>query len=176
VPGFNLYEAIHACREYLIGYGGHFAAAGMTMLPENVGAFSNMFEDIVASTIEPHLLIPEIVIDTEIGFRNITRSFYNVTKQMEPYGPENLRPVFITRNVFDTSWSKIVKELHVRFVVKQDNIVLTGIGFNMAEKFHLLQMQKPIDIVYTIDENEWNGETNLQLKVIDFRLSENKSN
>jgi single-stranded-DNA-specific exonuclease len=176
VPGFNLYEAIHACREYLIGYGGHFAAAGMTMLPENVGAFSNMFEDIVASTIEPHLLIPEIVIDTEIGFRNITRSFYNVTKQMEPYGPENLRPVFITRNVFDTSWSKIVKGLHVRFVVKQNNIVLTGIGFNMAEKFHLLQMQKPIDIVYTIDENEWNGETNLQLKVIDFRLSENKSN
>ena len=95
---------------------------------------------------------------------------------MEPYGPENLRPVFISKNVFDTSWSKIVKELHIRFVLKQDNIVITGIGFNMAEKFHLLQMQKPIDIVYTIDENEWNGETSLQLKVIDFRLSENELN
>ena len=176
VPGFNLYEAIHECREYLIGYGGHFAAAGLTLLPENVKAFSNKFEEVVSSCIEPHLLIPEIVIDAEIEFKNITKSFYNIITQMEPYGPENLRPVFITKNVRDTSWSKIVKELHVRFVLKQDNVVLTGIGFNLAEKFHLLQMQKPIDIVYTIDENEWNGETNLQLKVIDFRLSETRLN
>ena len=176
VPGFNLYEAIHACREYLIGYGGHFAAAGMTMLPSNVEAFSARFEEIVASIIEPDLLIPEIVIDAEIELNNITRSFYNIIMQMEPYGPENLRPVFITKNISDTSWSKIVKEQHIRFVVKQDNIVFTGIGFNLAEKFHLLQMKKPIDLVYTIDENEWNGETTLQLKVIDFRLSENTPN
>ena len=95
---------------------------------------------------------------------------------MEPYGPENLRPVFITRNVLDTSWSKIVKEQHIRFVLKQGDIVLTGIGFNMAEKFYLLQMKKPVDVVYTIDENEWNGNTTLQLKVIDFRLSETQVN
>jgi len=144
----------------------------MTMLPENVDAFSNKFEEIVSSIIEPSLLIPELQIDAEIDFKNITRSFYNIITQMEPNGPENLRPVFITRNVPDTSWSKIVKELHIRFVLKQDNIVFTGIGFNMSEKFHLLQTGKPIDVVYTIDENEWNGETNLQLKVIDFRLSE----
>jgi len=175
VPGFNLYESIHACREYLIGYGGHFAAAGMTMLPSNVEAFSNKFEEIVSSIIEPHLLIPEIVIDAEIKFKNITKSFFNIITQMEPYGPENLRPVFITRNVFDTSWSKIVKEQHIRFVLKQDNIVLTGIGFNMAEKFHLLQMKLPVDIVYTIDENEWDGTTTLQLKIIDFKLSENQA-
>ncbi len=176
VPGFNLYEAIHACREYLIGYGGHFAAAGMTLLPENVEAFSNKFEEIVSSIIEPHLLIPEIQIDAEIKFKNITKSFFNIIKQMEPFGPENLRPVFLTKNVSDTSWSKIAKELHIRFVLKQDNIVLTGIGFNMAEKFHLLQMKKPLDIVYTLDENEWNGETSLQLKMIDFKLSESESN
>ena len=176
VPGFNLYEAIHSCREYLIGYGGHFAAAGMTMLPSNIEAFSNKFEEVVSSIIEPHLLVPEIIIDAEIDFKNITKSFYNIITQMEPYGPENLRPVFITKNVYDTSWSKIVKELHIRFVLKKDNVVLTGIGFNMAVKFHLLQMQKPVDIVYTIDENEWNGETNLQLKVIDFRLSETQLN
>ena len=172
VPGYNLYEAIHACREHLIGYGGHFAAAGMTMLADNVEAFSNKFEEVVASNIEPHLLVPEIRIDAEISFKSITANFYDIITQMEPYGPENLRPVFITKNVFDTSWSKIVKELHIRFVVKQEDTVLTGIGFNMAEKFYLLQMKKPIDIVYTIDQNEWNGETTLQLKVIDFRLSE----
>ena len=176
VPGFNLYEAIHACREYLIGYGGHFAAAGMTMLPSNVSAFSKKFEEVVTSIIEPRLLIPEIVVDAEINFKNITGSFFNTITQMEPYGPENLRPVFITKNITDTTWSKIVKELHIRFVLKQDNIVFTGIGFNLAEKFHLLQMKKPVDVVYTIDENEWNGETNLQLKVIDFRISENALN
>ena len=172
VPGFNLYEAIHACREHLIGYGGHFAAAGMTMFSGNVEAFSNKFEEVVAAIIEPQLLIPEIRIDAEISFRNITKSFFDIITQMEPYGPESLRPVFITKNVMDTGWSKIVKESHIRFVVKHDERVLTGIGFNMAEKFDLLEAKKPIDIVYTIDENEWNNEIVLQLKVIDIRLSE----
>ena len=171
VTGFNLYEAIHACREHLIGYGGHFAAAGLSMLPDNVEAFSNTFEQIVGSTIEPHLLTPEIIIDAEVNFKNLTKGFYNIVTQMEPYGPENMRPVFITKNVLDTSWSKIVKEQHVRFIVKQDNIIFTGIGFNMADKFYLLQMNKPLDIVYTLDENEWNGEKHLQLKMIDVRLS-----
>jgi single-stranded-DNA-specific exonuclease len=175
VTGFNLYEAIHACREHLIGYGGHFAAAGLTMLPGSVEAFSDKFEEIVESIIEPHLLIPEIIIDAEINFKNLTKGFYNIITQMEPFGPENMRPVFITKNVVDTSWSKIVKEQHVRFIVKQDNIIFTGIGFNMADKFYLLQMNKPLDIVYTLDENEWNGEKHLQLKVIDIRLTEMQS-
>ena len=172
VPGFNLYEAIHACRDYLIGYGGHFAAAGMTMHPDNVIAFSNKFEEVVSSTIDPQLLIPELIIDTEITFKNINEKFFKIIKQMEPYGPGNLRPVFITKKVQNTEWTRIVKEQHIRFVVKNENITLTGIGFNLSEKFSLLEKDKPVDLVYTIDENEWNGETNLQLKVIDFRLSE----
>lgn len=172
IPGFNLYEAIHACREHLIGYGGHFAAAGMSMLPENVEAFSKKFEQVVSSTINPHFLIPELIINAEIGFKSINKIFYKIVLQMEPYGPDNLRPVFMTRNVVNTQWSRIVKEDHIRFVVKNDGITLTGIGFNLAEKFPLLQKNQPIDMVYTIDENEWNGGTNLQLKVIDIRLSE----
>lgn len=172
VPGFNLYEAIHACREHLLGYGGHFAAAGLSLHPQNVSAFSNAFETVVKNTINPSLLIPEIIIDAPVSFAEITSSFYSIITQMEPYGPENMRPVFVAKGVTDTGYSKIVKELHVRFVLKQNNITLTGIGFNLAEKFYLLQMQKPIDIVFTIDENEWNGTTTLQMKVIDFRLSE----
>lgn len=172
VPGFNLYEAIHACREHLIGYGGHFAAAGMTMRPDSVIAFSNKFEEIVSATIDPLLLIPELIIDAEINFKDANDKFFKIINQMEPYGPENLRPVFITRNIRNTSWSKIVKEKHIRFVVKNENITLTGIGFNLSEKFPILEENKPIDMVYTIDENEWNGETNLQLKVIDIRLSD----
>jgi len=173
VPGFNLYEAIHACREHLIGYGGHFAAAGMSLFPENVEAFSKKFEEVVATTIDPILLIPELIIDAEITFKNVNKKFFKILEQMEPYGPGNLRPVFITKNVISTEWSKIVKENHIRFVVKNQNITLTGIGFNLSEKFYLLQLNKPIDIAFTIDENEWNGETNLQIKVIDFRLSKN---
>jgi single-stranded-DNA-specific exonuclease len=172
VPGFNLYEAIHACREYLLGYGGHFAAAGLSLLPENVEPFSKKFEEVVTATITSELLIPQINIDAEINFPDITASFYSILCQMEPFGPENMRPVFIARNVTETGYSKIAKEQHIRFVLSQHNITLTGIGFNMAEKFHLLQLQKKVDIVFTIDENEWNGNITLQLKVIDIRLPE----
>ena len=175
VPGFNLYEAIHACKEYLIGYGGHFAAAGMTIELNNIEAFRNKFEEVVATTIPPELLLPEIVIDTEITFKDITWSFYNIISQMEPFGPENLRPHFLVRNVFDTGYSRILKEQHLRFALRQNGVSLTGIGFGMAEKLPLLQMKKPVDIVFKIDENEWNGQRSLQLRMIDLRLSESAS-
>lgn len=171
VAGFNLYEAIHACRKHLLGYGGHFAAAGMTLLPENVKAFADAFEKEVSALITDDLLIPEIIIDAEINFTDITPSFFSILAQMEPFGPENMRPVFITKKVMDTGFSKIVKEQHIRFVLKQNNITLTGIGFNMADKFPILQQQEPVDIVFTLDENVWNGETSLQLKMIDLRIS-----
>jgi single-stranded-DNA-specific exonuclease len=172
VTGFNLYEAIHECREYLLGYGGHFAAAGLSLLPENLELFINKFEEVVTATIEDHLLIPEIIIDAEINFSEINTNFYSILCQMEPFGPENMRPVFIARNVNDTGYSKIVKEQHLRFVVKQDNISITGIGFGLANKFPLIESKKPIDIVFTLDENEWNGNKTIQLKVIDLRASE----
>ena len=172
VPGFNLYEAIHACRENLLGYGGHFAAAGLTLELDKVDSFRKKFEEVVSTTIDPDLLIPEIVINAEIFFSDITQSFFNILQQMEPYGPDNLRPVFIARRVLDTGYSKIVKEAHIRFSFKQNNVVFTGIGFNMAEKFSLLQTKNPIDIVFTIDENEWNGNKSLQIRMIDLRLSD----
>ncbi|MBC7721182.1 MAG: single-stranded-DNA-specific exonuclease RecJ [Pedobacter sp.] len=171
VSGFNLYEAIHICREHLLGYGGHFAAAGMTLLPEQVENFSVAFENAVSASITPELLIPEIVIDAELKLSEITPSFYNIICQMEPFGPDNMRPVFITRKVMDTGFSKLVKEQHIKFSIRQQNVMVSGIGFNMANKFHLLQMKEPVDIVYTLDENEWNNEKNIQLKVIDVKLS-----
>jgi len=173
VPGFNLYEAVHACREHLIGYGGHFAAAGLTMEIDKIDAFRKKFEEIVSATIHPELLIPEIVIDAEINFSDIQWPFYNILQQMEPFGPENLRPVFVARKVWNTGYSKIVKEEHIKFSLKQNNTVFTGIAFKMSDKFHLLQMNKPIDVVFKIDENEWNGNKTLQLRVIDFRVSDN---
>ncbi len=171
VHGFNLYEAIHACRDHLLGYGGHFAAAGMTMMPEQLETFIVKFEEVVSNTIPPELLIPEIIVDAEISFSDITSTFYKIICQMEPFGPENLRPIFVARNLVDTGYTRIVKDDHIRFSLSQQQIIFTGIGFNLAEKFHILQQRKPIDVVFTLDENEWNGNKHLQLKVIDFKLS-----
>lgn len=171
VPGFNLYEAIHACREYLLGYGGHFAAAGMTLELDKVDLFREKFEEVVAATIHPDMLIPEIVIDQEIRLRDITPAFYNIVSQMEPFGPRNLRPVFLVRNVSDTGGSRILKEQHLRVAVRQGQTTITGIGFGMAHLYPLLITGKPVDIVFTIDENEWNGEKSLQLRLIDIRAT-----
>jgi single-stranded-DNA-specific exonuclease len=172
VSGFNVYEAIHQCKDLLLGYGGHFYAAGMTMATDKVDAFCQKFEEVVEATIHPELLIPEIVVDAEISFSDVRRPFYDILCQMEPFGPENLRPVFISRKVYNTGYSKIVKDLHLRFSLKQDEFVLTGIGFNMADKMPLLESNLPMDVVFKIDENEWNGEKILQLKIIDLKLSD----
>ncbi len=172
VTGFNVYEAIHQCKDLLLGYGGHFYAAGMTMETDKVDAFCQRFEQVVQATIHPDLLIPEIVIDAEVRFSDIKRSFYDIVCQMEPFGPDNLSPTFVARQVQNTGWSKVVKDLHLRFVVKQGQHTLTGIGFNMADKMPLLLQNRPFDLVFKIEENEWNGEKSLQLKVIDVRLSE----
>jgi len=172
VPGFNLYEAIHACKDHLLGYGGHFAAAGMTIKLDEIEAFRTKFEEVVATTINPELLIPEIIVDTEITFRDISWPFYNIISQMEPFGPENLRPQFLATNVFDTGSSRILKEQHLRFVLRQGHTTFSGIGFGMADKLPLLQMKQPVDVVFKLDENEWNGQKSLQLRVIDLRLSD----
>jgi len=172
VAGFNLYEAVHACREHLLGYGGHFAAAGMTLLPENVEAFSQKFEEVVSGNIDEQLLIPEIIIDAELSFTEINHSLYKIIQQMEPFGPENMRPVFIAKSVKDTGFSRIVKEKHLRFDVEQNNIRLTGIGFDMADRLPVIQLNKYFDLIFTLDMNEWNGEKFIQLRVIDCRAVE----
>lgn len=171
VPGFNLYEAVHACREHLLGYGGHFAAAGMTLEVDKIDAFREKFEEVVSQNIDPECLVPEIVIDAEISFRDLNQSFYRILCQMEPFGPENPKPLFIARNVTDSGYSKIVKELHVKFSLRQGETIFNGIGFNLASKFHLLQGEQAIDVVFTLDENEWNGNKSLQIRVVDFRKS-----
>lgn len=172
VSGFNIYEAIHACRDLLENYGGHFYAAGMTMHPDNVTEFVEKFEEVVSQSIPPELLIPEIEIDAEILLSDIKPAFYNIIKQFEPFGPTNLRPVFITKRVYDyQGYSRVVKEQHIKFVVHQHKgVIIDGIGFGMADKFDVVQ-KGAFDIVYTLDENEFNGTTKLQMKVVDVRPS-----
>ncbi len=173
VNGFNIYEAIHQCGDLLENYGGHYFAAGMTMSLENLGAFREKFEQVVKDTIQPGSLHPEIEIDTEIKLKDITPGFYNIIKQFEPFGPTNLRPVFVSRGVRDyKGYSRVVKEMHIRFIITQDDAgTISGIGFNMADKFGIISSGAPFDIIYTIDENDWNGNKNIQVKVIDIKPS-----
>lgn len=173
VIGFNVYDAIDKCSDLLDNYGGHFYAAGVTMSIENYPKFVEKFEEIVATNIKPEMLIPEIIIDAEIELSEIKKSFYNIICQFEPFGPENLRPVFCTRRVNDfQNNSRIVKDQHIKFSItniKNDRV--EGIGFKMADKFKLIEKGKPFDIVYTIDENEFNGNKKIQIKVIDIKPS-----
>jgi single-stranded-DNA-specific exonuclease len=171
VPGFNLYESLHACREWLLGYGGHFAAAGMTLAPENINDFSSKFEAVVSETISPESLIPELTADAIAHFRELDFQLLRIIGQMEPFGPENGKPVFISLGLAETGYSKLLKEKHLRLFLRQDDLIFSGIAFNMAGKWPLVQSGQPLDIAYTLDVNEWNGEKKLQLKIIDIKES-----
>ncbi len=171
IPGFNIHEGLHQCQDLLLGFGGHYFAAGMTMKPDNVFAFAERFEEIVSATVADEFFTPELTINAELNFDDITPAFFRILTRMEPFGPENNMPVFIARGVRNDGRSKIVKEKHIRFSVSHNGTSFTGIGFNLADKFSMLENQHPVDLVFTIDENEWNNEKKLQLKVTDLRPS-----
>jgi len=171
VNGFNLYEALHACRSHLIGYGGHFAAAGMTLALENLEAFKNAFEQAVAERITPAQLIPEILINAVISIDSINMNFYQIITQMEPFGPDNMRPLFVAKNVYDTGYSKLAKEAHISFNITQGSQYIKGIGYNMAEHIALVKSGKPFDIVFQLQLNEWQGTKTVQLQVLDLKES-----
>lgn len=172
VSGFNIYEAIHECRDLLENYGGHFYAAGMTMDEQKVDDFIARFEQVVSATITAEQQVPEIEIDAEIPLTLVKPAIYNILKQFEPFGPGNMRPVFVSRNLYDYHGkSVLVKEQHLRIVAHQkDGAIVEGIGFNLADKYDLVK-SGPFDMVYTMDENEFNGTARLQVKVIDIRKS-----
>jgi single-stranded-DNA-specific exonuclease len=171
VQGFNLYEALHACRAHLLGYGGHFAAAGMTMSIDQLDAFKIAFENAVAERITPDQLVPEIAINAVLPLDQINMQFFNIIAQMEPFGPDNMRPIFIAKNVQDTGYSKLVKEAHISFSVTQGNQTVRGIGYNMPEKIDLVKSGKAFDIVFQLQLNEWQGNQSVQLQVIDLKTA-----
>lgn len=180
VKGFNIYDAIDECSDLLEQFGGHFYAAGMTLEIDKVSDFRMKFEEVVAARISKEQLIPEIEIDDEIDFRDIFENqnggipkFYRILKQFAPFGPDNMRPVFVTRNVRDSGYSKVLKDEHLKLYVMQEDypeIKMNGIAFGLGDHFQLLT-SGPVDIVYTLEENTWNGQTNLQLMVRDIRAS-----
>jgi len=171
VNGFNLYEALHACRAHLLGYGGHFAAAGMTMSVDALEGFKIAFEEAVASRITEDQLTPEITINATLALDDIGLQFYNIIAQMEPFGPDNMRPLFIAKGVYDTGYTKLVKEQHISFNVTQGKSNVRGIGYNMPEHMKIIKSGKPFDLVFQLQLNEWQGNQSVQMQVIDLKYS-----
>lgn len=169
VQGFNLYEALHACREHLLGYGGHFAAAGMTLSIDQLEAFKAAFEKAVAERITPDQMVPEILINALLPLDQISMQFFQIIAQMEPFGPDNMRPIFLAKNVRDTGYSKLVKEAHISFNLTQGNNSVRGIGYNMPDKIDIVKSGKPFDIVFQLQLNEWQGTQSIQMQVIDLK-------
>ena len=171
IAGFNIYEGLDKCSHLLKAFGGHYFAAGMTISPDHISTFKTEFENIANEILTEEDMIPEIEIDTEIQLKDLNLSFYNILQQMEPFGPENPKPVFCVKNTQNIG-CKIMKEDHLRFDIVQDGVRMNGIGFNLADKYETLGNPEKLDIVFTIEENYFNGKTSLQMKVIDFNIAE----
>ena len=172
VVGFDVYNALEACAEHLEQFGGHMYAAGMTLKPENYEKFKAAFEKVVAETISPEMLTPEIEVDAEIDFTEITPKLTRILKQFEPFGPQNRTPVFLTRNIVDTGYGKTIgsDNTHLKLTIKQKNSAnYAAIGFNLGDKLPLIQNKKQFEAVYCIEENEWNGTVSLQLRLKDLK-------
>lgn len=173
VKGFDIYEALQQCAEFIEQFGGHKYAAGLTLLPENYPAFKAKFESVVAQSISQEQRMPEISIDAEIDFADINPKMYRIIQQMAPFGPGNMKPVFATRHVRDNGYGKKVgaDQTHLKLNLFQgDNRTTYGaIGFGKAHKMELVH--NDFDVAYTLEENEWNGVKSIQLQLKDLATS-----
>ncbi|WP_316633211.1 single-stranded-DNA-specific exonuclease RecJ [uncultured Flavobacterium sp.] len=175
VKGFDVYNALDACSEHLEQFGGHMYAAGMTLKAENYEMFKEAFEKQVSATILPEMRTPEIEVDAEINFTDITPKFIRILKQFEPFGPLNMTPVFMTTDVKDTGYAKTLgaDEEHLRLFVKQYNSDgIAAIGFGLGRKLDITKNQNPFQLAYSLTENEWNGTVSTQLMLKDIRTND----
>lgn len=168
VQDFDVYNALEACAEHLEQFGGHMYAAGMTLKEENYENFKKAFEKVVQESINPNLLIPEITIDMQIDFSDINPKLVRILKEFEPFGPQNMHPVFMTKEVVDTGYAKTLgsEEEHLKLFVKQkDSEGIGAIGFGQGKHLSLVQNKNSFQVAYILDENEWNNQTSLQLNI-----------
>jgi single-stranded-DNA-specific exonuclease len=171
VSGFDVYNALEACSEFIEQFGGHKYAAGLTLEVLNYENFKNKFEEVVAATIDPKLLQPELNIAMELDLADITPKFYRILKQFAPFGPGNSTPLFMTKNLKETGYGKCVGEdkTHLRLTVKQGTQQFVCIGFGMGDKKEIACSSNFFNAAYVIDENEWQGNVNLQLRLKDIK-------
>jgi single-stranded-DNA-specific exonuclease len=174
VQGYDLYQAIEACSDLLESFGGHMFAAGLTLKKENIRPFMERFEQYVNSTITEEQLVPRIFIDTELSFSEINEGFFKTMSQFQPFGPENMSPVFVSRNVFDTGSGRMVGSSgeHLKLDICQESTgqkSFSAIAFSQANHFEYIKGGNPFDICYSLEMNEFRGNRNLQLNIRDIK-------
>lgn len=171
VKGFDVYEALDKCSEFIEQFGGHKYAAGLTLKQENYESFKSKFEEVVTNSIDEELLIPEVKIDAEIDLSEITPKFFRILQQMAPFGPQNMKPVFKTTSVRDNGYGKCVgsdqSHLKLNIIYGADRKTYNAIGFGMGNK--LSEARNEFDIAYCLDENEWQGVKSIQLILKDLK-------
>ncbi len=175
VNGFDLYQAIESCSDLLVNFGGHKYAAGLTMKVQNLPKFRERFEKFVSETIDPEQLIPVVEIDTELQLTEITDKFFRILKQFEPFGPQNISPVFLSENVVDNGFGRTVGSNgeHLKLTLIQEENpfkVFPAIGFHQGSKFGKINKGAPFDICYQLMENEFRGRVNLQINLLDMKF------
>ena len=172
VKGFDVYNALESCSDCIEQFGGHKYAAGLTLLEEQYEDFKKQFEQVVKETIDPTLLTPEILVDALIELKDITPKLMRILKQFAPFGPGNMAPVFMAENLVDTGYARTVgqDDAHLKVsVTQEDSYKIDGIGFNLGNKISKVTSRKTFNAVFSIDENEWQGNINLQLKIRDIQ-------
>ena len=174
IKDFDIHSALEECSYLLEHFGGHKYAAGVSLKPENFDAFVEKFEAVVNSSIQEEQMIPEIEIDTELKFSDsLTPKFLRILKQFSPFGPENMMPVFVSHNLVDTGYARVVGSKHLKFCVTQIETksgFYPSIGFQLGEHHERVKSGDSFSICYHIEENYWNGKTEIQLNVKDLRF------
>jgi len=176
VQGYDLYQAIEACSDLLESFGGHMFAAGLTLKKENIKPFMERFEQHVNNTIKEEQLVPRVFIDSELSFSEINEEFFTFLNKFQPFGPENMSPVFVSKNVSDAGTGRMVgssgEHLKLDLCHKSTGqITFSAIAFSQAEYFEYIRGGNPIDICYSIEMNEFRGNKNLQLNIKDIKIS-----
>ena len=173
VRGFNIHNAIEKCKDFVIEFGGHKYAAGLKVKKNQYKAFKEKFEEVVRNSISKESETKTISIEGHIELNEITPKFYRILKQFAPFGPGNAIPIFSANNLRDTGYAKVVgkENTHLKFNLTQQNNskIYNAIGFGLAGKYPNVMDKKLFNAAFTVDENEWNGKTNIQLKVIDIK-------
>ncbi len=176
VSGFDLYKAVESCKDLLENFGGHMYAAGLTMKTDNVEEFTRRFEEYVAENIQEDQTYPQIEIDATLEFKDITPKFFRVLKQFGPFGPGNMKPIFESKNVYDYGSSRLVgkeqEHLKLELIDNSSENVMNGIAFRMYEFNDHLKALNPLDICYTLEENNFNGNVTTQLMIRDIKKVE----
>ena len=176
IPGFDLYAALSECADLLDSYGGHKMAAGLTISENNIQEFRFRLKKIAAGYIDDSMLNPELTIDGEILFQHVNQATIDFLRNLAPFGPGNMRPIFYSRNLTISGIPRIIGENHVKFKACQDRIVISAIGWKQADLYEMLISNRPLDIAFVIEENEWRGLKEIQLNVKDIHFSNGNRN